>query len=644
MTAKVPIPIFSEGKSFERYLTELECWLELGLLAKNKQGLAVALSLPDKHESKIKDKVFNQMKVADLKKEDGIDNLILLLDKYLGKDELSDQFEKFVSFETYRRTDESITAFIAEFDDRYQKLAKKGITLPPQILAFKLLLQVGLTHEEQMLIKSGVDYKDKATMYEQTQISLKKFKGESSGNLGGSESGDQGTTIKAEPVFMASKYGQRGRGWNKGGYGERSVNYKGASGYSGERSDSYKGASGYSGKPYVYPKSGAGRPKDEDQKVNPMGRDGRRLLCLCCGSYRHLVKSCPDSSERKTYLTYSESVASSDDEPQAEEEVCFLAEGDAHVFLAEAANSAVLDSACSSTVCGDNWMKNYLNSLGEDARGQVTREVSNQTFKFGGGTRLTSKGKYTIPAVMAGKQVKITTDVVDSDIPLLLSKSAMKKARMRLDLENDTAEIMGVPITLNLTESGHYCVPLVPEETVFAVDLANLSDSERLKVLTKFHWQFGHPSAEKLADLLKDAEVWDKAYMNILNKVHSECESCRVFTKTPPRSFVALPMGKFFNDIVCVDLKQWNGGYILHMIDMWSRYTVSTFIRRKLPQVIIDSIMTRWVGIFGTMRGIMSDNGGEFNNEEMRDPGCGFNIERQTAHDSRILASSKWTL
>ena len=54
----------------------------------------------------------------------------------------------------------------------------------------------------------------------------------------------------------------------------------------------------------------------------------------------------------------------------------------------------------------------------------------------------------------------IKTDIVDSDIPLLLSRSAMKKAGVKKDLENDTAEILGEQVSLNLTSSGHYCIPI----------------------------------------------------------------------------------------------------------------------------------------------------------------------------------------
>ena len=75
-----------------------------------------------------------------LSDESGIDELIKILDKHLGKDELSDAFDKYIDFEKYSRTSETVTEFIAEFDNKYQKLVKQKIELPEEILAFKLLI------------------------------------------------------------------------------------------------------------------------------------------------------------------------------------------------------------------------------------------------------------------------------------------------------------------------------------------------------------------------------------------------------------------------------------------------------------------------------------------------------------------------
>ena len=68
--------------------------------------------------------------------------------------------------------------------------------------------------------------------------------------------------------------------------------------------------------------------------------------------------------------------------------------------------------------------------------------------------------KKTIPCYLAGKKCLIETNVVDDDILLLMNKSAMKKAEMKLDVVNDKAEIFGKEVKLENTSSGHYSIPL----------------------------------------------------------------------------------------------------------------------------------------------------------------------------------------
>ena len=124
----------------------------------------------------------------------------------------------------------------------------------------------------------------------------------------------------------------------------------------------------------------------------------------------------------------------------------------------DAQNCAVLDSACSSNVCGRKWLHRYLKSLNQEDRDKIWQTDGEKIFKFGGEMQLKSEGEYSIPAFIAGKHVIIKTDVVDSDILLLLSRSAMKNARVKLDLEHNRPQIFGQDVALNLTPSGHYCI------------------------------------------------------------------------------------------------------------------------------------------------------------------------------------------
>ena len=56
---------------------------------------------------------------------------------------------------------------------------------------------------------------------------------------------------------------------------------------------------------------------------------------------------------------------------------------------------------------------------------------------------------------------------------------------------------MGKGVALNLTTSGHYCIPIdkteeVPVETVCAVRLQELNKKDRYKTLLKLHRQFAN--------------------------------------------------------------------------------------------------------------------------------------------------------
>ena len=179
MTTKINPPSFNSAKSYERFKQELLAWREKTKLSKNKQGIAVALSLPDDDENKIKDKVFDQIALDELKDEDGLNILIAFLDKHLGKDDLADSIEKFEDFDDFKRKDgQTIQEFIAMFDSKYRKIEKKDMSLPSEILAFKLLKKANITKEEKLLVLTGMNFDNKAYLYEEAKSSLKKFKGD----------------------------------------------------------------------------------------------------------------------------------------------------------------------------------------------------------------------------------------------------------------------------------------------------------------------------------------------------------------------------------------------------------------------------------------------------------------------------------
>ena len=56
-------------------------WHEINDLPNTKQGTAIALPLPTESSSNIRDKVFEQLTITDLKAENGFETLLAFLDR-----------------------------------------------------------------------------------------------------------------------------------------------------------------------------------------------------------------------------------------------------------------------------------------------------------------------------------------------------------------------------------------------------------------------------------------------------------------------------------------------------------------------------------------------------------------------------------
>ena len=158
MSSKLLPPVFA-NKTYELFKSQLEAWELVTELPVEKRGIYIALNLPDNHDTKIKEKVFEGIKLVDLNKTNGLKILIAFLDKHLLKDKFEDAWCKFESFEDYSREDnESMNAYIANFDQKYERVKVKGMVLPENILCFKLLKAASLTNEERLLVMTGIDF------------------------------------------------------------------------------------------------------------------------------------------------------------------------------------------------------------------------------------------------------------------------------------------------------------------------------------------------------------------------------------------------------------------------------------------------------------------------------------------------------
>ena len=97
-------PVFDiDTKPYSRWIEEIDAWKELTDFTENKQGLAVAFSMPENESSGIRDRVFSDVAIDDLKGADGIEKLMAYMDKIFKKDELCDAYETFCDFDRFHR-------------------------------------------------------------------------------------------------------------------------------------------------------------------------------------------------------------------------------------------------------------------------------------------------------------------------------------------------------------------------------------------------------------------------------------------------------------------------------------------------------------------------------------------------------------
>ena len=124
----------------------------------------------------------------------------------------------------------------------------------------------------------------------------------------------------------------------------------------------------------------------------------------------------------------------------------------------------------------------------------------------------------------------------------------------------------------------------------------------------------------------------------MIKDLDKSCEICMRYKRPSSRPVVGFSLAHDFNETVAMDLKQFRGVYILHIVDHAARYSAAAIISSKQKEVIIDKIFKHWIAIFGRPNLFLSDNGGAFNNELFREMGEQLNINIKTT-----AAESPWS-
>ena len=187
--------------------------------------------------------------------------------------------------------------------------------------------------------------------------------------------------------------------------------------------------------------------KIKSEGKNTKDNQGHVTTCRICGSRNHWARDCPDRPSENTQDAFL-SFASL--EPSV---------------LANTFGQAIVDTAC-TTVCGHNWINNYVSALTDEQRQLVQKYKTGAKIMFGGGTMSKSLQRVNIPVCFGDLNCYLNVEVIQGNLPLLLSVKSPKKMRAIIDVHKHMMIIPELaPIDLEELASGHFAVEIFPRKS-----------------------------------------------------------------------------------------------------------------------------------------------------------------------------------
>ena len=643
-------PQWKASMSYEEWRLQVEMWDKLCGVRKvdpAEQGYALFNLVSQHTDHNVVSNLNSAVKNKDINVLDGegVQNIIKLLHRTYRKDDTSKMMKSWSDFINLRRKDsQDMSSFLNNFDQANTNLKISKITLPGTVLALHMLERSGLSVNDKKLVMTGVELVKTESVVEDMMNSIKKYFGEGIREVEKRPQCDR--PIKEEPVFNGERlfsesskstrsssdpdnmseeeeaYYTNWRNRGKAKPWRRTDNKRSYSNhiskFNRDKRDNDKGEY----KPKRYSDNDRRRDnsrsfKKEYSKTSKTADDSRatqkfnpRLRCNRCESVMHLIKDCPHSDR-------SENVNECREISEME--------------TAECHQVALLDSACSKNVVGEEWIREYIDNLTEEDKTLLKVSDARSKYSFGGSDPIAAADAVRVPCIIAGKKTFLWADIVQRNIPFLISKEEMAKRGFKLDLGTSTIEVDGEVIPIITTESGLIGISLWDYNEVAIEEQCNLVNlDDTVSSITKLHKQLGHCSAENLKKITKNANIQGENVNKVIDQVLKECDSCARYKRTPSTPVVGLPMATKFNEVVALDLKQFTGinGYVIYMVDMFSRFCKARVISNKKPETVIKAFTMEWIAAgMGPPGKILVDNGGEFANNELNDLSEQLNFE-----------------
>ena len=457
----IPVPILDDETIFDDWKTKIERWLILSdHVEVKKKAILISMYLKGKAE-----RAAQEIDNKTLQSADGVKILLKELESVFHPDEGRKRVQIYRKLRgMVREPYKPLHDFILEYNHLFYQYKKVDFQVDEFTAAMNLLESCNLDASKQEVVMAALD---KEITYDTMRQTLLRIYNNEDRNINSSEQvfyGQQSTSKFTtnepyQPTFYSSA-GANNRFINRNVPRSRSLKRRReqsserprSSGPSRWSSDRYRASDNTKGGKY---------PK---LKLNPLTKDGQTSTCNICKAITHWAKYCPEKD--KIYDRVKDE--SKEDKATLPSFNMFIGctnsvnEGTMAQLVEESKGLAILDSGCNKTVCGENWLRAYINALPVGLSSEVKVLPSEQIFTFGDGKTILSKRKIKMPCWIGGRRGTFTTDVVDCNIPLLLSRDSMEIINLVLNFRKNEASFFdeNIKVKLKVTASGHLALPI----------------------------------------------------------------------------------------------------------------------------------------------------------------------------------------
>lgn len=661
MTKVKDPPIWQDGQSYEDYKKEIKVWQLIKSASDVEEGPYLFRALKGKARD-----AANELTIDEIGSKDGLKLILAKLDTLYEADKNQRIYTELEGFEKFKRSNSmTMSDYLVEFERRHTKLKSDNCVYPDGVLAYKVLQGANLSSEHASLCKATIntggwsytavkaqikkifsdvipitsEVADKPIKLETTYYTNHQSN-EGYDDYADNCLDDDSNQVRGEIEEHDIYYGRFSRSGNsRGNYYSNQNRQMNMQRYP-QKQSSYNGpGSNNQGRRYI--DININKLKDSYNKSpnipNPKDNRGMYTTCRKCRSIYHWQEDCPHATNNQDSNTSQKSKVYYGNDP-TDEIIISLFQNSSPVstdevlcLVGETLNMAVIDSGCPTTVCGDKWYSNYMESMSEEEKHNVKTEDSKAVYRFGDSAPSPSLKKVFLPITINDMNMYLPTDVVEVDVPLLLSKETLKKGKAVTDFEKETIKIYNSEQPMICTTSGHYAIPIRPHNAEMNANVVMhvvKAGSNMKSIARQLHVQLGHPSAHRLIKFVRNAGEDNKDLIQAIEDVASNCDICKRYKKTAPRPVVTFPLASVFNETVAMDLKIYknNSVYFLHVIDHATRFSAAGVIKSKSAETIIKKFFEIWISVFGTPQTVLSDNGGEFVNKQFEDLCHNLNI------------------